>query len=137
MKSLWYLLLLWIPLIGCASFKETERTNREYVTKQTMHSLAGIYESMPVIIEDVEHFDEPIGIGDSPYQNFLFDRFSLAPTKNYAESAANYVVEIEPVDKNNKIKQAPSNHSAILVQRAVYAYFQQKPVDGAIFIRWR
>lgn len=70
-----------------------------------MQRLAGTYESMPVPIEEAEHVNEPTGVGNTiySYQNFLFDRFRMAPTKNYAENATEYLVEIEPVDKNKII----------------------------------
>lgn len=74
---------------------------------------------MPITVKEAEHFNEPIGVGNSSYsyQNFLYDRFRLAPTKNYAKSASEYLVDIEPVNKNKIILKLLKGSEVIKTQK--------------------
>lgn len=98
MKNGCFLLLVLLPIISCSPIKEIERTDRIYIDEQNMQLLAGIYESMPVRAEETNHLSKPISVTDKSERNFLFDRFRLTPTKSYADSAAKYVVELEPLN---------------------------------------
>lgn len=123
--------MLWILFTGCASFREVERPNRAFLDQHNLERLEGIYESMPVQIEELEHFNEHIGIGDTPHQNFLFDRFRLAATKDHAASAHKYVVKIDVVDENKILLELMSGSETIktLKIRGKYknGYFYRRP----------
>jgi len=102
MKKLWYLLFLWVSLNGCISFHETDRANKNSIDENNQFKIAGVYESVP-FSKELEDFREPIGTSNARYQNFLFDRFRLAPYKNHAKSPNEYKVEIDPVDEHKII----------------------------------
>ena len=118
MKSLWYLLALFIPMIGCSSFKEIERTNRDYIDEQNMHLIAGIYESMPGKVEDIEYLSKPISVADNSAQNFLFNRFKLSSFRNYSDSASKYLVQIEVVNKNTIHLNLIENSEVIKIKKS-------------------
>ncbi|AHM62794.1 hypothetical protein D770_22745 [Flammeovirgaceae bacterium 311] len=99
MKNHWNILVLGFLIMSCTSFKEIERSNRDYVDEANMFSLAGVYESIPHKLGNVVYLSKPISVGDESQHNLLFERFKLSPTKNYADSASRFFVQVQPVNK--------------------------------------
>ena len=130
MKFIWHLLALLIPMIGCSSFKKIERTNRVYIDEQNMHLIAGIYESMPVKVEDIVYLSKPISVADNSAQSFLFNRFKLSPSRNYADSASKYLVQIEAVNKNTIHLNLIENSKVIKIKKVKGKY-----INGYFYTR--
>lgn len=129
-RSRWYLLALSVSLTGCTSFKEVERTNRLYLDEQKRELIAGLYESMPARVGEIEYLREPISAGNISDQHFLFNRFKLSSSGEYSGVASDYLVQLEPINKNT-IHLNLIEDSKIIKTRKIKGRYE----DGYFYIR--
>lgn len=99
MKHLWLLLIVGGLPMSCLSFEKSIKPTAESRHK-SWQSLGGIYQNAPAQIGEVVHYDESIGGTSDIQQKLLFNQFDFVSAKPDADTAANLLVQLVPLNKH-------------------------------------